>query len=170
MQSVAHLKYLRIAPRKVRLVADLVRGKKVREAQHLLEFARKKGATPVLKTLNSALNSARNNFQAEESNLYVAKIMIAEGPKLKRFRARARGMAAPIQKKTSHITIILDEIEQGKGKARAKSIKKEPLVVKKAVNDKEKSDIPRPRVKPELEAKRPREPRGIQKFFRRKSV
>jgi len=113
MKAIAKLRYLRIAPRKVRLVADAIRGKKILEAQALLRFAVQKAAGPVLKTLNSAVASAKKNANAEESNLYISKITIDEGPKLKRMRPRARGSAYPIQKKTSHITIILDEIQAG---------------------------------------------------------
>ncbi len=107
----AHLRYLRIAPRKVRLVADLIRGKKVKEAQKILEFTTKKAALPILKLLNSALANAKHNFNLNEENLYVAKIFVDEGPKLKRVFPRSRGQASEIQKKTSHITLILKEIK-----------------------------------------------------------
>jgi len=111
MPVIAKLNYLRVAPRKVRLVADLIRGKKVGEAQAILNFTVKKAARPLLKLLKSAISNAKQNFQLlDESNLYVSKIIVEEGPKLKRWRARARGTVAPIQKKTSHITIILEKI------------------------------------------------------------
>jgi len=114
MPVVAKLKYLRIAPRKVRLVADLIRGKSVEQAQTLLRFTVKKANEPVLKLLKSAIASARNNFQLEESNLYIRKISVDEGPKYKRHMPRARGQAYEIQKKTSHVTLWLDEIEKKK--------------------------------------------------------
>jgi len=82
-----------MAPRKVRTVVDLIRGKKVMEAKLLLQFAAKHSAVPVLKTLNSAIASARNNFEADISNLYISHISVNEGPKLKRYRPRARGQA-----------------------------------------------------------------------------
>jgi len=110
MPVVAKLKYLGIAPRKVRLVADLIRGKSVEQAQTLLKFTVKKANEPVLKLLKSAIASARNNFQLEESNLYICKISVDEGPKYKRHMPRARGQAYEIQKKTSHVTLWLDEI------------------------------------------------------------
>lgn len=108
----AKLNYLRIAPRKVRLLADMIKRKKVGEAQTILSFAIKKGSKPVLKLLNSAVANAKNNFKLEENNLYISKITVNEGPKLKRFMPRARGSASPIQKKTSHITIVLNELKK----------------------------------------------------------
>lgn len=109
MQSKAYLRYLRIAPRKVRLVADLIRGKSVEEAQVILRFTNKGGTTPLLKLLNSAVASGVHNFQLDPANLYIAKILVDEGPKLKRVFPRARGRADQIQKKTSHITLVLNE-------------------------------------------------------------
>jgi len=112
MVVTAKLRYLRIAPRKVRLVADLLRGKSVEEAQNILNFTQKRVALPILKLLKQGISNAKNNFQMEEKNLYISKILVDEGPKLKRVFPRARGHADEIQKKTSHITIILDIISQ----------------------------------------------------------
>lgn len=114
MAVTAKLRYLRIAPRKVRLVADLIRGKRVEEAQNILSFTRKRSALPLLKLLKQAIANAKNNFHLDEKNLYISKITVDEGPKLKRVFPRARGQAAEIQKKTSHITIVLSEIEKVK--------------------------------------------------------
>lgn len=111
MQVSAKLRYLRIAPRKVRLVADLLRGKSVEEAQNILNFTQKRVALPILKLLKQGISNAKNNFQMEEKNLYISKVLVDEGPKLKRVRPRARGHADEIQKKTSHITLVLDEIK-----------------------------------------------------------
>lgn len=110
MEVVAKLRYLRIAPRKVRLVVDLIRGKKVEEAQSLLQFTKKRAAKPILKLLNSAIANAKHNFNLDEKKLYISKILVNEGPKLKRQMPRARGQASMIQKKTSHITLVLNEI------------------------------------------------------------
>jgi len=118
MKATAKLRYIRIAPRKVRLVADRIRGKRVQEAQSVLDFTTNKASLPILKTLLSAVSAARNNFEGKETNLYISKITIDEGPKLKRYRARARGAAFPIQKKTSHVTIVIDEIEEPKREAK----------------------------------------------------
>lgn len=109
MAITAKLRYLRIAPRKVRLVADLIRGKSVEEAQNILNFTQKRAALPILKLLKQAISNAKNNFQLEEKNLYISKILVDEGPKLKRVRPRAKGHADEIQKKTSHITLVLEE-------------------------------------------------------------
>jgi len=112
MVITAKLNYLRIAPRKVRLVADLIRGKSVEEAQTILNFTIKKGAQPLLKLLNSAVANAKNNFKLETAKLFISKIEVNEGPKYKRMRPRARGQGYEIQKKTSHISLFLDEIKK----------------------------------------------------------
>ena len=121
MQSKATLRYLRIAPRKVRLVANLIKGKKVSEAQTLLQFVSNSAVESFQKLIQSALASASHNFQIDQSNVYIAKITVNEGPKLKRFRPRARGRAYPIQKKTSHITIVLEEAGMTRGDAQRES-------------------------------------------------
>lgn len=125
----AHLNYLRIAPRKVRLVADLIRNKKTKDALRILSFVEKRAAEPVLKTLQSAIAGAMHDFQVDENNLFVAQVFVNEGPKLKRIRPRAKGSAYQIQKKTSHLTIILGELEKGKkGKQEMKkSLRSETL-------------------------------------------
>ena len=166
MSVIAKLNYLRIAPRKVRLVADLIRGKKIEEAQAILNFTVKKASRPILKLLKSAISNAKQNFQlSDESNLYLSKVIVEEGPKLKRWRARARGTVAPIQKKTSHITIILDEISK-----KAKKVKK----VKEAEKAKKEvvKKVPRlekPKLKPEMEISRPKIKKEVKRVFRRKA-
>ncbi len=133
MSIIAKLKYLHIAPRKVRLVADLIRGKKIEEAQAILNFTVKKGAEPFLKLLKSAIANAKHNFPEDKLNLYVSKVLVDEGPKFKRSRPRSRGMASPIQKKTSHITILLDKIREKTEQGETEKIKKakEPKKIKK---------------------------------------
>lgn len=116
MEVKATLRYLRIAPRKVRLVADLIRGKKVSKAKEILTFCKKKPAKSLLKLLNSAISNAKNNFNLKEENLFIEKIFVDEGPRLKRIFPRARGRADILQKKTSHVTIILNEIQNSKEK------------------------------------------------------
>jgi len=108
----AYLRYLRIAPRKVRLVADLIRGKSVEEAERILNFTRKKAALPLLKLLKSAIANAKHNFNLDAKNLYISKITVDEGPKMEKIFPRARGRADIIQKKTSHITLVLKEKEK----------------------------------------------------------
>jgi len=181
MAVTCKLNYLKISPRKVRLVADIIRRKKVEEAQSILSFTAKKGAKPLLKLLNSAAASAKNDFQLDSSNLYISKITVDEGPKYKRWRARSRGIASPIQKKTSHITIALDEIIKGK-KAKKEVLKKEEKI-RKAEDKKEpeaekpKKEKEQPNYRPEKAARlageekpRLKEAKGIKRFFRRKSM
>lgn len=163
MPTTARLNYLRIAPRKVRLVADLIRGKSIAEAQNILNFTTKRASLPLLKLLKSALSNAKEQQQLEESALYIKKITVDEGPKYKRWMPRARGAAYQIQKKTSHITLILDAT--GGKSAKAKKIKK---VEKQAEKVKEKK-IKKPKVKPEIEARKPKIEKGIRRIFRRKS-
>ena len=110
----AKLNYLRQAPRKVRLVADLIRGMKVKEAKVQLEFSPKRASKALLKLLNSAIANAKHNFglsDEEIEKLVIKEIQVDEGPKLKRWMPQARGSAHPIHKKTSHITIILEKKE-----------------------------------------------------------
>ena len=118
----------RIAPRKSRQVVDLIRNKDLIKARNLLEFTVKRASDPILKLLNSAAASAKNNFKLEEQNLYVSKITVDEGPKLKRSFPMSRGRAYPILKRTSHITLVLSE----------KDIKKEDIKTKKNIKPKKK--------------------------------
>lgn len=109
MEVRAHLRHLRVAPRKVRLVVDLVRGLPVDRAIDQLTILPKGAALPVLKLLNSAIANAEHNFKLERKGLHIKSIVANEGPRLKRFRPRAFGRAAEILKRSSHITIILDD-------------------------------------------------------------
>jgi len=120
MEVIARLRNLRISARKVRLVVDMIRGKSVQEAQSILIFAIKRGSMPVLKLLKQAMANAKNNFQLDPDNLFVAKTMVDDGAKYNRWRARARGQGYKIQKKTCHITIILKELEKSKKTKKAK--------------------------------------------------
>jgi len=109
MEAKAVAKYIRMSPQKVRLVVDLVRGKKVQEARQILLFTSKYAAGPVSKALNSALANAKQNPNIDENILYVKEVFVDQGPSLKRWRARAQGRAASIKKRMSHITVVLDE-------------------------------------------------------------
>lgn len=110
----ASIKNLRIAPRKVRLVADLIRKKPVSEAEKILKFTNKRAKTPLLKLLKSAVANAKHNFDLDPENLYIKKIEVNEGQKLKRIRYRWRGTASLILKRNSHINIVLEEIPKEK--------------------------------------------------------
>ena len=107
----ATARYIRISSRKVKVVIDLIRGKSVDDAEAILLYTPKAAAEPVLKLLRSAIANAENNLDLSRDNLYVAEIYANQGPTLKRYRARARGSAFHIRKRTSHITVILDEKE-----------------------------------------------------------
>jgi len=109
MEVIAKLNRFRISPRKARLVADLVRGMDVEQARVQLGFFNKRASGPILKLLNSAVSNAKNNFSKTGEKLYIKKIFVDQGPTYKRYRPRARGMVSPINKRTSHITIIVDE-------------------------------------------------------------
>lgn len=108
-QAKAYLKMIRITPQKTRLVASLVRGRNVEAAEDILRFTPKRAAKPILKLLQSAKANAVNNHDMFEDSLFVSKIMVDEGPILKRYLPRARGRADTLRKRTSHITIILEE-------------------------------------------------------------
>jgi large subunit ribosomal protein L22 len=107
----ASVKHVRISPRKARLVVDTVRGKSVSQALSILAFTHKKAALPVQKLLKSAVaNAVENHGVSDVDNLVIDRIMVDEGPTLKRFTPRARGRATPIRKRTSHIRVTLREL------------------------------------------------------------
>ena len=109
MQAIAKLNGVRITPRKVRLVIDLVRGKDVSVALGILANVNKSAVTPVTKLIKSAAANAINNNKMNESKLYIAEIYAGDGPRLKRYRPRAKGSASSIIKRTSHITCVVKE-------------------------------------------------------------
>ncbi len=109
MESKAVAKYVRIAPRKVRVVMDLIRGKNVAEAFAILKFTPKVGADAVEKVLKSAVANAENNFDMNVDKLYVSSAFVDQGPTLKRIHPRSRGQAFKILKRTSHITVVVEE-------------------------------------------------------------
>lgn len=168
MAVVAKLRHLHIAPRKVRLAADLIRGKPVEEAQAILNFTVKKASIPLLKLLRAAVANAKNNFQLSEDKLYISKVIVNEGPKYKRWQMRARGRASELQKKTSHITIELDEF-----KKEAKKIIKKPEISAVAKIEKSKSipEVKKPKTKHKFGARffRPKTERGPKREYRRKA-
>lgn len=111
MQTKAKLSHLRISPRKVRLVADMIRGLQIEPALDQLKFSGKKAAHPLTKLINSAVANAEHNHDLKKDNLFIKELRIDEGPSLKRWRPRAFGRASAVQKRTSHINLILSEIE-----------------------------------------------------------
>lgn len=109
MEARAHAKMQRIAPRKVRLVLDLIRGKSLEEAVVILKNTDKRASLMVYKIVQSAAANAQNNHDMDINNLYVKATYANEGPTLKRIRPRAKGSASAIMKRTSHITVVLAE-------------------------------------------------------------
>ena len=109
LEAKATLKYARISARKVKIVADLIRGKNAEEALSIVKFTPKAASEIIEKLLKSAIANAENNHNMNISNLYVAEIYANQGPTLKRIRPAAKGSAVRIRKRTSHITIVLRE-------------------------------------------------------------
>lgn len=109
MPSVARIRFLRVTPRKAMLVANLIRGKKVQDALDTLSFTKRYVATDFKKLVKSAMANAEQKGGMDPDNLYVKKVTVDRGPIMKRWSARARGMASKIEKRTSHITLVLDE-------------------------------------------------------------
>ncbi len=145
MQAVA--KYIRMSPRKVRLVADLVRGLSVPAARQQLTFSKKGAAVPVLKALNSAVANAENTFSQNASDLIVSEIRIDDGPTIKRHRPRARGAAFPIRKRTSHITVVVGQKKDAEAAKEVKVEEKPATEVKKATEPKASAKKAKPAVK-----------------------
>ncbi len=110
MEAKAVSKFIRISPQKARLVGDNIRGKPVEDAVNILNYTPRKAARLIKKVLNSALANAEQNFSLDVDSLYVKQVHIDEGPTLKRIKPRAMGRANRILKRTSHITVILDEL------------------------------------------------------------
>lgn len=110
MKVKAQNRFVRQSPYKVRRVLDLVRGLPVEEAEHVLRLTNRAAARPIAKTLASALANAEHNHALDADELLVAEAFADEGPTLRRFKPRARGRATRINKRTSHITIILSEL------------------------------------------------------------
>jgi large subunit ribosomal protein L22 len=108
-QATGHAKFIRITPRKMRLVVDAIRGKSVKDAEDLLKFIPKNASLPISKVLKQAKNNATHNFSMLEDTLFVKAAFVNEGPTLKRIIPRARGRGDSLFKRTSHITIILEE-------------------------------------------------------------
>jgi len=168
--QIAKLRYLRIAPRKVRLVANSIKGLSVNEAEAQLLISPKRASEAILKLLRSAVANAKNN-QLDSNRLFVKEIRVDQGPMLKRYLARAMGRASAIQKKSSHITLVLAESEKLK-ESRFKIIKPEKVSKKKAEKIKKEMKVEKTKVsEKEKEEKKPAEKTSVvRRIFRRKAV
>ena len=112
MEAKAVARFVRVSPRKARIVVDQIRGKSVGQAREILAFTNRAVAEVVEKTLNSAVANAEHNQHANANSLVVSKCFVDEGPTLKRYRPRAKGSASRIRKRTSHITGIVSNGEE----------------------------------------------------------
>jgi large subunit ribosomal protein L22 len=193
MQIKAQTKYLKISAKKMRLVARVIKGKDVLQALNYLKFVPRKASPFIFKTLSSALANAEHNFNLNRDNLFVKEIFVNEGATLKRWRPRAFGRATPIQKKSAHLTIILEEKEPSSKSSSSKSLSSEKK--KKKTNQEDlkivtaqdiKKQEARPqdrenlegdsetkRKAPEQDLKKVRnriKDANLKKFFRRKSI
>jgi len=130
MQVKAKVKFVKISPKKMRLVVDLIRGLDVEKALEKLSFTNKVAAKPIIKLLESAISNAEENLKLQRNNLLIGSIQVDAGPVLKRWRPRAFGRATPIRKRSSHVLVVLDEKVPTKKKAVKKTVKKDDDLVK----------------------------------------
>lgn len=143
MNVKAIAKFVHIAPRKVRLVVNLVRGLEIEEARKQLRFSPKAASEPVLKVLNSAIANAQNNFQLDTQSFVITKAFVDAGPVIKRYTQKAHGSATPIRHRMSHITIeigstVVKKEKQKKGLAKKLEKTKSILAEKSTKNSEAK--------------------------------
>ncbi len=175
MEIIAKLNNLRMSARKVRLVADMIRNKSVLKAKTDLMFSPRLGAKAFAKLLDSAIANAKNNFQLDENDLYISKAFVDDGRKLKRWRPRSRGRAFPIQKKTSHLTIVLSEKEGKAGKIKKTAPEKKSEIKPLETKTKEKGFAAKTRKErfdkegTEVALKQKSAGQGLKRIFRRKA-
>ncbi|NPV26997.1 MAG: 50S ribosomal protein L22 [Firmicutes bacterium] len=113
MEAKAVAKYIRISPRKARLVVDLIRGKALNEALAILKFIPQMAAKSIEKVVKSAAANAEHNYDMNKDDLYIAAIYVDQGPTLKRYKPRAQGRADLMRRRTSHITVVVREKKEG---------------------------------------------------------
>ncbi|MEK7114678.1 MAG: 50S ribosomal protein L22 [Patescibacteria group bacterium] len=171
--QIARLKYLHIAPRKARLVASSLRGLSVNEAEAQLLMSPKRAGEPIIKLLRSAVANAKHNSQLNADNLFIKEIRVDQGPMLKRFLPRAMGRATPLQKKSSHIILVLAESEKLKA-PRFKIIKPEKISKKEKIEkikkETKETDTEKTSSQKESSKGQSKKPGFMKKMFRRKSI
>ncbi|NCO15374.1 50S ribosomal protein L22 [Candidatus Wolfebacteria bacterium CG1_02_39_135] len=168
------LRYLRMAPRKVRLVANFVKGLSVNEAEAQLLMNPRRPSSVLLKLLRSAVANAKHNSQLSPERLFIKEIRVDQGPMLKRYMPRAMGRASHIQKKSSHIILVLAESEKLRT-PRFKITKPERVSKKEKIEKsrrmKQEEEIKKPKAPEEKERQKPAgKPSFIKRIFRRKSI
>ena len=165
-KQTAKLNYLRIAPRKVRLVADLIKGLPVAEAEAQLLGMRNRAAVPLLKLLRSAKANVKNNKRLSEEHFFIERLTVDGGPMLKRYLPRARGSASPLQKKMSNVTLVLAENPNLKPS-------RFTIIIEKKTKLPPELSGPAKRGKPKPEKKdeegKPKKQRFYQRLFNRKA-
>lgn len=167
-QVIAQLNKYRMAPRKVRAIVNLVKGKNVVQALAQLEYVIKRPSTGIIKVINSAVASAENNFNMVKDNLFIKDFIVNEGIKLKRFRPKGFGRASMIQKKTSHIKLVLGERVPGLKRQESAQSKR----AEKVYTDKEdkQTEMKKPEIKSELGKKSGLIGKIGKRLFQRKAV
>ncbi len=153
MQVKASAKHIKMSPRKVRLVVDVARGKTVDDALDQLKFVKKLAVKPIIKLINSAVASAKHDFEIEQDNLKIAEIKVDEGTTLHRWKPRAFGRAAPIRKRTSHISLVLVEIKESSEKRVKKQKVEAPVKMDKRPTEDEGIQVKKDKKKIEEEKK-----------------
>lgn len=168
--QTAKLRYLRMAPRKVRLIAAMLKGLSVNEAEAQLLLNPRRASDPILKLLRSAVSNAKNN-KLDLEKLIVKEIRVDKGPILKRWLPRAQGRATPIHKISSHVTIVLEESQKGK-QPRFKIVKPEKIRKAKAekIKAEQAKEAEKKPEKPEMKEVKPEKRGFAQRIFRRKSI
>ena len=182
-QQTAKLNHLRMAPRKVRLMATVIKGLPVNDAEAQLSINAKRASEPVLKLLQSAIANAVNNAKMDPAKLIVKEIRVDSGPMLKRWLPRAQGRATPIQKKSSHITIVLAEVETVKAprftmpkkvekitKTKAETLKKAAQKKTKVAASEEKAEKPKAKAEKTEKTTKVAKEGTKRKLFQRKSI
>jgi large subunit ribosomal protein L22 len=169
-QVTAKLNNIRLSPRKVRSVVNLIKGKNVDDAINQLEIFIRRPAEPVRKLIKSAIANAENNFNMVRDNLFIKSIVVDEGIKLKRMRPKGFGRAAMIQKKTSHIRLILEEHTPGLKNERTEKTKKAQEAEPLPKEETRPQNIKKPEIKREIGSKK-----GLlgglgKRLFQRKSI
>ena len=172
MEIKASINYLRISPRKVRLVASMIRGMDVGQIKLVLYHLPKRSARPLLKLLNSAIASAKHDFQLSEDDVYVKRILVNSGTAQKRYTPRAFGRAAPIRKRTSHVSLTLDTKDSAKKREGGQAGKGAPEVRDIAPEDIRDQFKEEPR---EEKPAAPQKPRSkpmnfVRRMFNRKAI
>lgn len=172
MQVKASLNYLHIAPRKVRLVTNLIKGLDIKRAELELRHLPRRSSNDILKLLKSAVANARNNFQLDTNELFIKEIKVDGGPVFKRFRPRAFGRAAMIRKRTCHVSLVLDTKGEVNGKVKVAGRKNEPVIRQDAEAPAPSAKIKKETAKPDKQILGPRgqSSKFVKKVFRRKAI